>query len=319
MSAPLVSVLLPTYDGAEFVSEALESVLAQTYSRFEIVVADDTSTDGTTDVVAGYAKRDRDRVRLYRFPTREGPCRRRNDALAEARGSLIAWLDQDDVWLPTKLERQVAAFTDPSVGLVYCDYEVFDTGTSRAIASRDEHKLPEGDLLRALFVEGCFPCSSTVLVRREAMTRRGLRFRDADFSFGDDYYLWLAISLDWRAACVPGKLVRYRRHERNESRRRPEENFHLRRVALLCEFLEEFPEAREKLGAARRAGFARHYLKAGRFEARRGRLAQAAAFGLRGVAASPRELAGAVARSASAGRSRVAAVMPARASATSDE
>jgi glycosyltransferase involved in cell wall biosynthesis len=312
VSAPLVSVLMPTYDGAGFVGEALESALSQTYDRLEVVVADDTSTDETALVVADYALRHPDRVRLYPFQKREGPCRRRNDALARARGSLIAWLDQDDVWLPTKLERQVAAFADPSVGFVYSDSEEVDSRTGRAIPSRFAHRLFQGNLLSELFVEGCFPCSSTVVVRREAMTNRGLGFRDADFSFGDDYYLWLALSLDWRAACVRDKLVKYRRHERNESRRRPDENFHLWRVALLREFLGEFPEAREKLGPARRAGFARHHLRAARFEARRRRVARAAALGARGAVTSPHEFARALARSAIAGRRRVAGAKLAR-------
>jgi glycosyltransferase involved in cell wall biosynthesis len=260
---PLVSVIIPTYEGAAFVRETIESVLAQTYEPIEIVVVDDASTDGTPDIVAGYGEH----VRLERGHERLGPTRRRNEAISLARGELIAWLDQDDLWLPEKTEKQVEVMlARPDVGLVYTGYEAFDDETGEAIPWRERESEAEGDVLVPLFVRGCFVGSLTALFRREVLTRRGLRLRETDFSFGDDYYLWLALSLDWQVARIDEVLARYRRHSENESSRLAGTNFHLARVRLLRDFLGEFPEAKGRLGKWRRRGLAEHYLKAAGFE-----------------------------------------------------
>jgi hypothetical protein len=98
------------------------------------------------------------------------------------------------------------------------------------------------------------------------MERRGVRFRDADFSFGDDYFLWLALLLDGGAVLVDEVLVRLRRHTANESARLSRRNFHLQRIELLAEFLRRFPEAAAKLGPAKRFGLARHWGFAAAYE-----------------------------------------------------
>lgn len=284
---PLVSVIMPTYNGAEFVGESIESVLGQTYDSIELVVVDDGSTDGTPDVVAAYEKRHPGRIRLERKREQRGPCRRRNDAIDLARGELIAWLDQDDLWLPEKTEREVGVLlARPEVGLVYSGYEAFDSESGETLPWRDRESEAEGDVLVPLFVRGCFVASLTAVFRREVLTRRAMRLREADFSFGDDYYLWLALSLDWQVALVDEVLARYRRHPRNESLRLGGTNFHLRRIELLREFLADFPEAASRLGPWRRRGLARHYLRAASFEAASSR-SRAAAPALRAFALAP--------------------------------
>jgi glycosyltransferase involved in cell wall biosynthesis len=265
---PLVSVLMPTFEGAAFVSESIESALAQSYRPLELIVIDDASGDETPEIVRRYASVHPSCIHFERRDERAGPCRRRNDALALSTGEILAWLDQDDVWLPGKLERQVEILLErPQVGLVYTDHEEFDSGTGLALPLEWPHVAVRGDILADLFVEDVFICSSSAVWRREAMSRRRLRFRDKDFSFGDDHFLWLAIALDWRVERIDDVLVRYRRHECNESRRRAEVNFHLARVALLKEFLTAYPEAAERLGRVRRTGFARHFVRAAKFEA----------------------------------------------------
>src|SRR4051794_6115601 len=110
MNEPLVSVLIPTYNGERYVADALESALTQTYDRLELVVVDDASSDGTAKIVKAYRRRHPNRIQFAQKTTRQGPCKRRNDALDLAQGTLLAWLDQDDLWLPEKLERQVEVF-----------------------------------------------------------------------------------------------------------------------------------------------------------------------------------------------------------------
>ena len=106
----------------------------------------------------------------------------------------------------------------PEVGLVYSGYEAFDSETGETIPWRDRSSEAEGDVLVPLFVRGCFVASLTALFRREVLTRRGLRLRETDFSFGDDYFLWLALSLDWQVARIDEVLARYRRHARTRAR-----------------------------------------------------------------------------------------------------
>jgi glycosyltransferase involved in cell wall biosynthesis len=284
---PLVSVLTATYNGAGFVAEAIESVLAQTYEPIEHVIVDDASSDGTAAIVEGFASRQPERVRFIRASERAGPCRRRNDALDHACGSLVAWLDHDDVWLPGKTEAQVAALeADPQAGFAHTQYESFDHDTGRTL-SRSQSDAA-GDVLARLFVEGSLVAPSTVLIRRSAMERRGLRIRDSEFAFGDDYFLWLALALDWRLVLVDEPLARIRRHAGSTSVGIAEhENWLVSSVALLHEFLETFPDAAARLGPARRVGLGRHWAWAAWYELERGRRARAALYATRAAAYDP--------------------------------
>ena len=295
MAAPLVSVITATYNGAAFVAETIESVLAQTYPHVEHVLVDDASTDATPEILAEYARRHPDRIRVVARADRVGPTRRRNDALAAARGALLAWLDHDDLWLPVKLERQVEVLQrDPSVGFVYTQWELFDDETARVLER--SQITPGGETLRRLFVEGCFVASSTVVWRREVMERRGLRVRDAHFSWGDDHFLWLTLALDSRGELVDEVLTRLRRHDANESVRLSRENMYPRSIELLDEFLARYPEARTRIGNARRLGLARHHALAAIHELQQGRRARAGAYAARAAARDPAGAARYVAR-----------------------
>jgi glycosyltransferase involved in cell wall biosynthesis len=283
---PLVSVITTTYNGEPFVGETLESVLAQTYEPIEHVLVDDGSTDATPRILDEYAARHPDRVRVVKRNERAGPCRRRNEALDEARGELLAWLDHDDVWLPNKVERQVDVLDrEPDVGFVFTQWELFDHDTGR-ILERSQIG-PDGDTLERLVVEGCFIASSTVVWRREAMARRGLRLRETDFSWGDDHTLWLELALDWRGALVDEVLTRLRRHGANESVRLAQRNMYPRSIELLDEFLEAHPEAANRLGAARRRGVARHLAFAAIYEHGRGHRVRAGLYALRAAVLNP--------------------------------
>ncbi len=113
--SPRVSVLIPSWNREEYLGEAIESVLAQTYRDFEIVVVDDGSTDGTAELVGRYGG-----VR-YIWQPHSGISAARNRALEEARSELIAWLDSDDLYAPTKLEKQVAYLdAHPECQIVFC-------------------------------------------------------------------------------------------------------------------------------------------------------------------------------------------------------
>jgi glycosyltransferase involved in cell wall biosynthesis len=286
---PLVSVLLPTYNGKAFVAETIQSVLTQTYEPIELVVIDDASTDETLEIVERYAAEASGRIKVDQRGDRRGPCRRRNDALEAANGSLLAWLDQDDLWLPEKIARQVDVLeANPRVGVVHTAFDAFDSETGETLENWPDPGVgAEGELLVPLFVQGNLLASITALFRRSALERRGLRFREKDFSYGDDYYLWLALSLDWRFARIGDTLARYRRHPDNESARLARTNFHARRAALLMEFLRDFPEANGRLGRSRRVGLAKAFLDAAGFEALTERRIRQARYVARALAVDP--------------------------------
>jgi glycosyltransferase involved in cell wall biosynthesis len=253
-----VSVIMASYNAAGFIEEAVNSVLGQTHERLELIVVDDCSTDGTAEIVAGYAEREPERVRAQLKHIRQGPCRARNDALSVARGELICWIDHDDVWVPTKVREQVELLAHkPEVGLVYTYFEAFDSGTGASIPWPDGRRDLEGDLLADLLLIGCFIGSITTMFRREALDRRGGRLRERDFSIGDDYWLWLTIALDWRIERIPRVLARYRRHPANESARVESQiDFRRWRAAFVQEFLDAFPEAGPRLDRRNRISLA---------------------------------------------------------------
>jgi glycosyltransferase involved in cell wall biosynthesis len=286
---PLVSVLMASFQHAPFVAEAVESVLGQTYPHVELVAVDDRSSDGTPDVIAGYARRHPDSVRLVAKRVREGPIRARAEALALARGSLICWLDSDDLWLPDKVAEQVDLMTArPEVGLAYTYFDAFDSDSGKSVPWGEARSGHEGDVLVPLFVDGCFIGSLTAMFRRVALDRRRLGFYDRFFSFGDDYYFWLVIALDWEVAVIPRVLARYRRHAGNESEALMQRNIAADRLMLLRDFLAAFPEARARLGRNRRIGLALNHLRAAAFERSRGQNLTAAGHKARALAQDPR-------------------------------
>jgi glycosyltransferase involved in cell wall biosynthesis len=292
MTPPLVSVIMASHNAEDFIREALDSVLAQSYEALEIIVIDDHSSDGTPEIVDSYSKQAPDRIRWTHKRVREGPCRARNDALAVARGPLVCWMDHDDIWMPTKVEQQVRLMEQRvDVGLVYSYFDAFDSATGEPLPWPDGRRDFEGDVLSDLLVIGCFIGSITTMFRREALDRRGGRLREKDFSIGDDYWLWLTISLDWQVLRIPQVLARYRRHPGNESAHVAAGlDFYRWRVSLLNDFLDAFPYSSQRLRKRDRVALAWLLVRAARLEATNRNLRQASREALRASRLDPAAL-----------------------------
>lgn len=218
MAKPLVSVIVPTYNCAAYIGEALSSVFEQTYSTYEIIVVDDGSTDHTEKVLAPYV----DKIQ-YLYQNNRGVSAARNAGIARARGEFVALLDADDVWFPRKLELQVQALKEhPEAGLVFTDFQDFDasgvTRNSRFNTWRgfrawfDQHRLGDSklawgamyeELLRANWIH-----TSSVLLRKAALEE--VRLFDEAFAAGEDYDLWLRIAKLYPVVCVNRVLSGYR-------------------------------------------------------------------------------------------------------------
>lgn len=198
---PVVSVVIPVFNGAPFVAKAVESVLAQGVPNVEIIVVDDGSTDGTQTVLAGLAETAG--IRWFQ-QDHGGPARSRNRGIGEAKGEFIALLDCDDLWLPDKLEAQLAVMRSrPTVGVVHTDYEVVDE--QGRIEDRVQARHSREPLVRA-FAGGHTALPSTLLIRRAVLDRVGAL--DAELYGSEDSDLTIRLHAATEFACIDRVLVR---------------------------------------------------------------------------------------------------------------
>jgi glycosyltransferase involved in cell wall biosynthesis len=223
--APLVSVVMPVLDVERFLAEAIESVRAQTYAHWELLICDDGSTDGSAAIAQYYAKLDPARIRhlAHDDGATRGASAARNLGLRHARGEFVALLDGDDVWLPNKLEEQVAILNErPDADALYGDtlYWYGWTGAPED-AARDftpEAGVPSGTLLaprelitRMLRHEVMAPCTCSLIVRADAVRRSG-GFVDEFRHIYTDQAFYARLSLVASVLYVDRTWDRYRRH-----------------------------------------------------------------------------------------------------------
>lgn len=192
----LVSVIMPAYNAARYIVEAIESVRVQTYSHWELLIVDDGSTDATRPIVEEYSRQDV-RIRyFYQDNARQG--RARNNGIAHAEGSLIAFLDADDVWLPHKLATQVPQLQANNADLVFSDAFVFQE-TFQPGRSYEMLNTGRGVLIGQAGVEVCLRKNPvailTVLTTREAIIRMGGFSENHAVQNAEDYHLWLHMLL----------------------------------------------------------------------------------------------------------------------------
>jgi glycosyltransferase involved in cell wall biosynthesis len=200
-NAVKVSVIIPTYNAAQFVTAAIDSVLAQTFQDVEILVVDDGSTDDTKNTLAKYG----DRIE-YLYKQNGGVAKARNYAIERAQGEYVAFLDADDLWLPEKLAKQIALFESRrKIGLCYTGAEIIDENL--AVKGHIDAATHE-DACEKLLLTMNIMVLSSVMVRREIVLQtEGF---DSHFSTTADKEFWLRLSLLTKFAAVPDYLVKYR-------------------------------------------------------------------------------------------------------------
>ena len=202
---PAVSAVIATYNCGRFLAAAVDSVLSQTMRELEAIVVDDGSSDDTPHVMQRY--RHEPRVRYHRGENR-GPAAARNIGIHMARAQWVAFLDADDVWLPEKLERQIALFTaDPALAVAYARrLRMDDQGRH---LETEQPPLYRGNVLQPLFLNN-FICLSSAVVRRVALDRSGLFDERITRPSCEDFGLWLRLARDHRFDYVDEPLVLYR-------------------------------------------------------------------------------------------------------------
>ncbi|HUW58892.1 MAG TPA: glycosyltransferase [Planctomycetota bacterium] len=203
---PLVSIVMPAHNTGRFIGQAIRSVLAQTYTRWELTIVDDGSTDNTEAVVSRFVD-----PRIVRIRTENrGPAAARNVAIARSKGAFVAFLDSDDAWLPDKLACQLEVFDSArDVGLVYTNVRRISEDGARLKPHRFSlSRLPRGRCLDQLLVRNGVIAMSTVMVRRAVLERVG------EFGSGvrgvEDWDFWRRAAIDFEFRYVPRFLGAYR-------------------------------------------------------------------------------------------------------------
>jgi glycosyltransferase involved in cell wall biosynthesis len=205
MTAPRVSVIIPAYNGGELLRAAVDSVLAQTYSDYEIVIIDDESPEPIEPFLDGVL----DRVRIIRQPN-TGTAGARNRGIREARGEFVALLDQDDLWDAEKLAKQMPTLDDPWVALAHAGARFVNTaGEVTSVITADPTLDTHG------LLEACRLAVQTAVIRRSVLDEIGPF--DVSLSAADDWDMWIRIIDRFPIAAVPDTLATIRIHPNNQS------------------------------------------------------------------------------------------------------
>lgn len=208
MGLPAISVAMSVYNGESFLAEAIESVLAQSFRDFEFLLLDDGSRDGSADLIRRYAASD-PRIRPILRENR-GLIASLNQLIAEARAPLIARMDDDDICMPDRFQRQMAFLTEnPDYGVVGSWSEDIDMEGRPIFVTGTDHPLTHEEVLQTINAGEQVLCHPSVMYRRDIVREVG--GYHAAFRHCEDLDLWLRLATRTRLGNIPERLVRYRR------------------------------------------------------------------------------------------------------------
>ena len=234
--ASKVSVILPTFNGASrgYFEQSAKSVLAQTYQDIELLIIDDGSGDDTKKASEDLAQDSRVR---YIYQENKGLSGARNTGIENATGDYIAFIDDDDIWQPEKIERQVRFFEasgDERIGMVFTHIALID-GAGKVVG--DQRHFASGDIYKDLFFENVIDSPSSVLIKTEVIKTCGT-FTESLKSC-EDYELWFRIAKKYTIYSINELLVMYRVHQNKMSRKLEIMEFY--QIRTLCKALSDAP------------------------------------------------------------------------------
>jgi glycosyltransferase involved in cell wall biosynthesis/acyl-[acyl carrier protein]--UDP-N-acetylglucosamine O-acyltransferase len=210
---PKVSVIIPTYNCAKYLPEAIESVLNQTYHDFEIIVVDDGSTDNTKEILSRYNGKIR-----YIYQENKGHSFARNLGIHNTTGEYIAFLDADDIWLPERIKEGIALLeSNPDTGLVHSNVFFIYDGTSKKYCPRRNTKLLSGNIFKYLLMRKAHISSPTVLIKKECLVKTGLFDENLARLGSEDRDLWLRVTKEFNVKYLDKPLACYRVRQNSQS------------------------------------------------------------------------------------------------------
>jgi len=197
----LVSIIMPSYNTAKFIADSIESIIAQTYIYWELIIVDDCSSDNTNEVVGKYLNDKR--IKYFRNDKNSGAAISRNKALREAKGRWIAFLDSDDLWLPQKLEKQICFMVNSNVKFSYTKYmEIDEQGNDTGIVVSGPKKISKKSMFNY-----CWPGCLTVMY--DAFVIGDIQIKD--IKKNNDYAMWLKVCKKVDCYLLDEELALYRR------------------------------------------------------------------------------------------------------------
>lgn len=238
---PLVSIVVPSYNHARYIAKAVNSVLAQTFGDFELLISDDASTDNSWEVISSFSDH---RIRTFRQEQNLGPVGNLVFLIKEARGKYIALLNSDDAWYPEKLGKQVAVMeAQPQLGACFTWADLVDA-QGREISGpeaiwNDVFRQPnrtQGEWLRHFFVKGNCLCHPSILVRKEIYDTLG--FYNPGLKQLPDFEMWIRLVKHYPIHIIQENLVAHLRDGNNTSAVSPENS--ARNLTELVEIFGSF-------------------------------------------------------------------------------
>ena len=210
MTSRTVSIVVPCYNYGKYLAECLRSIHAQTFKDYEIIIVDDGSTDDSEQVAAAHKSLfGKDRFR-YIYQDNAGVSAARNAGIQAAQSEFITFIDADDVWLPTYLEKQVEIIKSSTrISLCYTWRALYDNKSRDRSGKSNEPKNPVGQSLTALLLEN--PCSASGVITKIDLIRKLGGF-DRRFSSASDWHMWLRLAASGRVELIREPLVLYRIH-----------------------------------------------------------------------------------------------------------
>ena len=178
----LVTIITPSYNSSRFISQTIASVIQQTYKNWEMLIIDDDSSDNSLEIINEYLEKDK-RIKLIRLKKNSGPAMARNEGIKAAKGKYIAFLDSDDMWLPTKLERQISFMERNKLAITYSSYYTINENGKRINLRKAKEKISYKYMLRSNHIGNLTGIFDQELIGKFYMENTG----------HEDYTLWLKI------------------------------------------------------------------------------------------------------------------------------
>ena len=205
----LVSVIIPVYNAERFIADTIESVLSQTYTKFEIILIEDCSKDNSLKIIQKYSERD-NRIKCIYQNVNKGAAEARNRGLEESKGQYIAFLDSDDLWVCTKLEKQIAQLSSGNIAFGFTAYDIIDE-YHKTIKGKIKIKkqIEYGDLLTKTMIS-----TPTVIIDRNMIGELRMPLRRT----GQDYAFWLMLLRKQNAFGIDESLVHVRKRPNSLSK-----------------------------------------------------------------------------------------------------